>query len=175
LDILRGALRQTEAAGGGRFVLYDDFGRLCLRRSSSLARNLLLDIDGGTAFTRTLSIDRDTYNQIRLICDSRRGRSVTVAGDARTQAEWGRLLLTERIADDLSARVKAAELLRRHNRPSRELTVGGVPGDPGVRAGCSVHASGRLTGLPGSTLWFIARARHVWNDGGYMMDLEMSI
>ena|GEM_PF-1121113 len=172
LDILRGALRETEAAGGGRFILYDDFGRLTLRRAWDLRRDVWIGAENGRAFVRTLSIDIDTYNHIKLICDTRRGRSVTVASDAGTEAEWGKLQYTERIADDFNARFRAEELLKRHNRARREISVGGVPGRPAVRAGCSVVIAKELAGGDGDALCFVERARHVWRDGGYVMDLD---
>jgi hypothetical protein len=174
LDVLRNALRETEAAGGGRFMLYDDFGRLRLRDTRDFMTDVLIGPDGGRTFTRTLSIDIDTYNHIRLICGSSRGRSVTTAGDPRTESEWGKLVLTERIADGTRARVKAAELLRQHNRVRREISVGGVPGIPAVRAGCRTALAGSLAGCEGSAVCTVERARHVWDGGGYTMDLEVT-
>jgi hypothetical protein len=70
--------------------------------------------------------------------------------------------------------VKAASILKMYSKEKRELSVGGVVGDPSVRGGCSLFAGGRLTGLPGNTLCIVERARHVWKDGGYFMDLELS-
>lgn len=182
LDIMRNALLETGAAGGGRFILYDDFGQLRLRDARDWRTDILIGVTSGRTFTRSLSIDRDTYNHIRLICDTRRGRSVTVANDPRTEAEWGKLQLTQRIADDTSARVKAAELLKRHNRVRREISVGGVPGDPSVRAGAGVTLdpasgiAGRGGQMPGSPgiVCCVERARHVWKEGGYTMDLEVT-
>jgi hypothetical protein len=174
LDVMRNALKETEAAGGGRYILYDDFGRLDLRLASGWRTDILIGEDNGQSFTRTLSIDKDTYNNVKLICDTRRGRTVTSAGDRHTETEWGRLQYVERIADDFNADVKAGELLKRFNRARREISIGGTPGHPSVRAGASVVLTGRLAGGDGNALCFVERARHIWRSGGYTMDLEVS-
>ena len=172
-DILRNALARTEEMGGGRFILYDSFGALTLRRAGAMRRNLLVGADAGQVFTRTLSIDRDTYNAVKLVCDKKTGRAVYTAEDPGSVRAWGRLQFFEKIADDTNGAARAAELLARGNRASRELFVGGVPGDRAVRAGCSLWVSGELAGEGEAALCSVERARHLWKDGGYFMDLEL--
>ncbi|MDR0294323.1 MAG: hydrolase [Oscillospiraceae bacterium] len=172
-DILRNALARTEAAGGGRFVLYDDFGELTLRRAGEMRRGLLIGSDGGRTFTRTATIDWDTYNTVKLVCDKKKGRTVHTASDAQNVSRWGKLQYFGKLADDFNGGAKAGELLRLHNRERRELFVGGAPGDCSVRAGCSLAVSGELTG-GGDAPYTVERARHVWKNGRYFMDLTLT-
>jgi hypothetical protein len=174
LDLMRNALRETQAAGGGRFVLSDEFGRLCLRRAGEPRSGLIIGAGGSVSSVCSYSIDADTYNHIRLICDDpRRGRTVTFRNDPKTEAEWGKLQYTERITGEVNANMRAGELLSQHNRVRRELFCGGVPGDPAVRAGVGVTVVPELAGGAGERC-VVERARHVWKNGGYMMDLEVS-
>jgi hypothetical protein len=172
-DILRNALARTGEAGGGRFVLYDEFGALTLKRAEEMARGLLIGAAGGQTFCRTVSIDRGVYNAVKLVCDKKTGRAVYTAADAESAARWGRLQHFGKLADDFNGNVRAAALLRLYNKERRELSIGGVPGDSSVRAGCSLYAAKELSGGIGNTLCFVERARHTWRDGGYFMDLEV--
>ena len=173
-DILRNALARTGQMGGGRFVLYDDFGALTLKRAGDMRRGLWIGADSGQTFTRTLTIDRDTYNAVKLVCDRKTGRAVYTAADPQNIQNWGKLQYFSKISDDFSGDARAAELLKLYNRERRELFAGGVPGDAAVRAGCSLVAGGALTGEEGDTLCAVERARHLWKDGGYCMDLELT-
>jgi hypothetical protein len=173
-DILRNALARTWEAGGGRFILYDDFGALTLAKAGDMRRDLLVCAESGQTFSRSISIDRDTYNTVKLVCDTKDGRTVYAAADTGNQSKWGKLQYFEKIPDGFNGSVRAAELLKLYNRERRELVIGGVQGDLSVRAGCSLLISGDLTGKPGNTLCFVERARHVWKEGGYFMDLEVT-
>lgn len=171
-DIMRNALIRTEEAGGGRYVIHDACGALSLRKAEDLRRNLLICADCGQTFSRTVSIDSDTYNTVKLVCDSKSGRTEYIAADAGNTARWGKLQYFQKITDD-SGGQKADSLLKLYNRERRELFVGGVNGDTSVHAGCSLYADGSVTG-EGAALCIVERARHRWQNGGYWMDLTLT-
>ncbi|MDR0326300.1 MAG: hydrolase [Oscillospiraceae bacterium] len=172
-DILRNALAKTEAAGGGRYVLYDDFGALSLAGTEDMRRGLLVGADAGQTFLRSVSIDRDSYNTVKLVCERKSGRSIFTAEDPQNAARWGKLQYFEKIPDNVNGQAMAAALLRQYNRERRELYIGGVPGDPAVRAGCSLYLSAWLAGGADAAC-SVERARHRWEGGGYTMDLELT-
>jgi hypothetical protein len=175
-DIISNALRKTEEAGGGKFTLYDDFGALTLVRSSEMRLDILLDESGGTGFTRTISVDRDTYNSIKLFSDTQKtGRQFFTASDRGNAAKWGKLQYVERIAADNNwqGQAKANALLNLYNKEQRTLSVSGVHGNAGVRAGCSLSVDRELSGGGNNAVFVVERARHYWNGGRWSMDLEL--
>ena len=175
-DIISNALRKTEESGGGLFTLYDDFGELTLVPASEMQLDTLLNESNGTGFTRTISIDRDTYNSIKLFSDTKKtGRQFFTASDAGNTAQWGKLQYAARIAADDNAQghAMANSLLNLYNKEQRTLEVTGVHGNPLVRAGCSLMVNPELSGNPHGNACIVERAIHRWANGRYSMDLEL--
>ena len=52
------------------YVLYDDFGKLCLKNLERMKVGLVIDEETGENFDYESSIDSDTYNQIKLTYDN---------------------------------------------------------------------------------------------------------
>ena len=172
-DIMSNALKATEEAGGGQFALYDDFGALCLVPSSETRLALLLREDSAKEFMRNVSIDSDTYNQIKLICNTKDGQYVSTSSDGASIERWGRLQYLGRVSEDENAQAKARSLLRLHNKERKSLSVSGIHGDAQARAGCSLWVGKGLCGTARDALCLIKTARHHWNGGRYSMDLEL--
>ena len=55
---------------GKVYVLYDDFGKLCLKPYESLLLPLYIDEDTAQGYSYTSSIDSDVYNRIKLAWDN---------------------------------------------------------------------------------------------------------
>jgi len=173
-DIIHNALRKTEEAGGERFALYDDFGKLTLVPASEMRLDAALTDDGGTGFLRTISIDKDTYNNVKLVRDTRTsGRQFFTESDAGNTAQWGKLQYFAKVGEDENATAKANSLLNLYNKEQRTLSVDGVHGHPQVRAGCSLMVSPELSGNPHGNACIVERAIHRWANGRYSMDLEL--
>ena len=48
------------------YVLYDDVGKLTLRNVEDMKLNVMIDDETAQDYDFTVSIDKDTYNQIKL-------------------------------------------------------------------------------------------------------------
>jgi hypothetical protein len=174
-DIIHNALRKTEEMGGGRFSLYDDFGKLTLVPASEMRLDVMLTEDGGTGFLRTVSIDKDTYNNVKLVRDTKNGREFFTASDAGNQAQWGKLQYLAKADEEEDAQAKANSLLNLYNKEQRTLSVTGVHGHPQVRAGCSLMVNDKLSGNPHGNPCVVELAIHRWTGGRWAMDLELKM
>ena len=65
-DIILNALDLTMMATGKMFVLYDDVGKLTLRNAEDMKLNVMIDDETAQDYDFTVSIDKNTYNQIKL-------------------------------------------------------------------------------------------------------------
>ena len=68
-DIILNALDETIRNRKEMYVLYDDFGKLCLKNLERMKVGLVIDEETGENFDYESSIDSDTYNQIKLTYD----------------------------------------------------------------------------------------------------------
>ena len=170
-DMLENALDETYRATGRRYVLYDDFGRLCLKSAGSLILPLLLDGDTVQGFCCEESIDSETYTRVRLLYeDGRRGiRQLFSGANESLEERWGVLQYFEKLSDPTGGWERVSSLLRTHNEPSLTVTVTGALGHPSVRAGVSL-----FTDLPGADRTMtVESARHVFRGPVHTMDLEL--
>ena len=90
-DIILNALDETIRNRKEMYVLYDDFGKLCLKNLERMKVGLVIDEETGENFDYESSIDSDTYNQIKLTYDnSETGkRDVYMAKDSSNIEKWG--------------------------------------------------------------------------------------
>lgn len=69
-DMVANAHDITLMNTGKMYVLYDDFGKLNLKNISSMKVKIVVDTETGQKYDYTSSIDKDTYNQIKLYRDN---------------------------------------------------------------------------------------------------------
>jgi hypothetical protein len=77
------------------------------------------EMGGGTGFLRTISIDKDTYNNVKLVRDTKNGREFFTASDAGNQAQWGKLQYLAKADEEEDAQAKANSLLNLYNKEQR--------------------------------------------------------
>ena len=120
-DIILGALDETTQATGKLFVLYDDFGKLCLRNIANMKREFLVDRDVSEDIDYSSSIDSQTYNKVKLAYEnSDTGkRDVFIAQDGEAMNRWGVLQYYESVQTETGAAQKADALLKLYNRKTR--------------------------------------------------------
>ncbi|MFR0941601.1 MAG: hypothetical protein ACLSF2_04260 [Butyricicoccus sp.] len=92
-DMLGNASDLTIINTGKVYVLYDDFGKLCLKPYESLLLPLYIDEDTAQGYSYTSSIDSDVYNRIKLAWDNDETgvREVHVMNNTASQSKWGTL------------------------------------------------------------------------------------
>lgn len=138
-DIVQNALDSTLMNARKLYVLYDDFGRICLKNIASMKIPLLIDEETGQNFDYTSSIDSETYNRIKLTRDNEKTgkRDVYMVQDGEHINQWGVLQYYDTIKDGENGAAKAEALLQLYNTKTRNLSIKGAFGDIRIRAGTS--------------------------------------
>ena len=175
-DVIQGALDQTLLNTGELFVLYDDCGKLSLRNVRSMAVGYLIDTSNAGDFTYERSIDRATYNRIRVVVEEGGDsgqRNAYQAQDSSSIARWGVLQLTEKAETAATAKSKASQMLTYYNRETRSLSLKSVFGDIRVRAGCSVPVTIDLGDVVLQQFLVVEKAQHIFRENEHFMDLVM--
>ena len=172
-DMILNAVDETVQATGNLFVLYDDFGKICLRNIKNMKRDFLLDCDVTEDIDYTSSIDKQTYNKIKLTYENEEKgeREVFVAQDGSHINLWGVLQYHETLKSEIGAAEKANVLLRLYNQKTRCLTVKNVLGDVSVRAGTLVPVHLNLGDMIAKTYMLVDRARHTFKENQHLMEL----
>ncbi len=174
-DMLQNALDLTVIHQKKLFVLYDDFGKLCLRNVASLRLSALLDSETGESYEYTTTIDSDVYNQVKLTYDNEKTgkREVYLAKDSGNIAQWGVLQYCDTLQDGEDGKTKADAFLKLYNRKKRSLTLSGVLGDIRVRAGNSLVVNLKLDDLEVNNYMVVERVKHRFENGEHKMDLTL--
>ena len=139
-DIILNALDETIRNRKEMYVLYDDFGKLCLKNLERMKVGLVIDEETGENYDYESSIDSDTYNQIKLTYDnSDTGkREIYMAKDSSNIEKWGVLQYFDTIDEKTNGAVKARALLDLYNQKTRSLEIKNALGDVRVRGGSLV-------------------------------------
>lgn len=169
LDIIETALDETVRYTGALYVLYDDCGSLTLKKAENMKLPLLIDATQTGTYTYKSSIDKQTYNSVKIIDESGRSYAAT---DAAKIKKWGVLQLTDSVKSTSGA-AKAASLLNLYGDKTRTLTLQSVIGDPRVRSGCSVIVQLNLGDMELQSWMLIEQATHKFKSGAHLMDLKV--
>lgn len=183
-DIINKALEITLDMKGEIYTLYDDFGKLSLKRMENMATDLLICEISGEDYNYTSSIDSNTYNKIKITYDneSTGKREVFIAQDSTNINKWGALQYYEAINTDskksiesirATAKLMTDMMLTTYNQVSKSLTFRNLLGDTRARAGSSVWVSINLGDVYLNNYMLINKAIHTFSFGNHTMDLEL--
>ena len=175
LDMIQNALDETLAQTGQMFVLYDEGGFLTLRNTNDMRLNLLIDAESGESFDYESSIDKNTYNQVKLAyLNDRIGKQESyLAKDAQKISEWGVLQYFEPVKSMVGAAEKAQALLKLYDQKTRRLTIRNAFGDTRVRAGSTVMVSLELQDMQWNSYLMVEKVAHRFGGGVHLMDLSL--
>lgn len=157
-DMMKYALNDTLVNGKQWYIIRDNFGVLEHINIMSLKTNLILgDRSGVTDFTYETSIDKDTYNQIKLYRDNESSgkREIFIVNDTINGGDnlkaWGILQLYQKVDEKLNlAQIeqKARGMLSLYNNTKRSLKIDAT-GIPYICAGsifrCRIQDIGDLS------------------------------
>lgn len=179
LDILQNASDLTVLNTGVLYVLYDDFGKLTLKSLKDMILDVVVDEDTAKGYDYASSIDKDTYNKIKLAVDNSQigERETYVLNEPVNQGKWGQLQYYEKIDGSPTATVlaqRAKVLLNYYNKKHRTLTVKGVFGDIRVRGGSLVVVNMGLGDISVKNYMCVEKVTHTWEHGLHTMDLSLS-
>lgn len=178
LDILANASDLTVINKGKLYVLYDDFGKLCLKDIQSMLLPILVDEDTAESYDYSSTIDDNVYNRIKLAVDNDKTgeRELYITNDAVNQSVWGVLQYYEKLSDVTSTTVKekGSTLLKYYNKKQRTLKIKNCMGDIRVRGGSSLVVKLDLPDMKVQNYMVVEKVKHTFNDDGHRMDLDVS-
>lgn len=179
-EMIENALDLELSNTGQLYVLYDDFGKLTLKRLSEMyvgepEAYLLIDEETGENYDYASSIDENTFNKIKLTYDNEETgtREVYVAQDGVNINRWGILQYFESISDGENGQAKVDALLKLYNRKTRSLQISGAIGDNRVRAGSLVAVNLDLGDRKLSNFMLVESCKHVYRQDEHWMDLTL--
>lgn len=188
LDMCQNALDLTMIHTDKMFVLHDDCGQLTLKDIEDLQSNILIDSDTAQDFSYTGTIDKGTYNLIKLdVDDGDNGHKVYYSPASNedyeaseTRKQWGVLQFYENAnPHNQSPQDLADHLLSHYNRVSRSLTIKGAAGDLSIRGGSMLWMNVHI----GDTDWnqedneaklaIVEQVTHHFSNHEHTMDMDV--
>lgn len=175
IDIILDSLDLTLIHTGKIYVLYDDAGSLTLNDVENMKLDIM--IDGSTAqdYDFKISIDSDTYNQIKVYYDNNKTkkREVYMTKDTETINKWGILQKNESIEKNANGQEIAERYLGLYNRPTRSLNIKGAFGDIRVRAGCLIPVFLDIKEMELKNYLLVESVTHNIDEGIHTMDMTL--
>lgn len=177
LDMIQTALELTLRNTNKMFVLYDDFGKLCLKYTENMDVPILIDEETAQNYSYESTIDKDTYNRIKLFYDNKNTgrRDVYMSIDSKTQELWGILQYCQSLNEKQTANasVMADKLLKHYDQKTRRLSINNAFGDVRVRGGSGIWVRLNLGDILVNHKMRVENVTHKFNDGIHTMDLEL--
>lgn len=174
-DMVQNALDQTLENTQNMFVLYDNFGKICLKNILSMQIPILIDEETSQNFSYSSSIDGSTFNKIKLVYenDETGGRDTYIAKHDGNIEGWGILQYFEFLQKDENGSAKADELLSLYNKKTKALSVSGAFGDTRVRAGCLVVVRLDLGNAMVDSWMLVESCKHEFKNNLHLMELNL--
>lgn len=157
------------------YVLYDDFGKICLKNIERMKLGLVIDAETGSNYDYSSSIDSDTYNQIKLTYDNENTgkREVYIAKDTSNINKWGILQYYDTIDENTNGTSKADALLELYNKKTRNLKITNALGDVRVRGGSMVIVQLELDDVTVQNFMIVEKVTHTFKNKEHFMDLTL--
>lgn len=174
-DIILNALDETIQYKKEMYVLYDDFGQICLKNIERMKVGLIIDEETAQNFDYQSSIDTDTYNKVKLVYDNEKTgkREVYIAQDTSNMNKWGVLQYFDTIDEKTNGAVKAKTLLNLYNQKTRNLEIKNAIGDIRVRGGSLIIVNLDLGDVKLQNFMLVEKAKHTFKNGEHFMDLTL--
>lgn len=172
IDIVMRALEFDRVYSGKKYVLYDDFGKVCLKESGRLDSGYVIDKNNTGNFSYCSSIDEDSFTAVKVRRKGNKNEVLTVKNDEGIK-NWGFLqeLYVAEKDEDLA---KAAEVrLKEGNKRTRRITVENVLGNTSVRAGSSVFVSLDIGDIIINDFFTASEVTHKFYNGEHIMDVVL--
>ena len=180
LEMIENALDLTLQNTKEMFVLYDDFGKLTLKNISSMKvgsgeQYLLIDQESGQDYDYSISIDGNSYNQIKLSYEDKKAgkRETYIAKSGENINKWGLLQYFDTLKEGENGQAKADALLALYNRKTKKLKLKNVLGDDRVRAGSLIVVKLMLEESSIQNFMLVEECSHSYKEGEHWMDLSL--
>lgn len=176
LDMIQNALDITLTNSRIMYVLYDLAGKLTLTSLNNMRVGLLVDAETIEDYDYSTSIDKETYNRVKLVHEDQEtgNRSVYIAEDRNgTMKQWGTLQHFETVHDTVNAQNKANALLKLYNAKTRNLTLKNQFGDLRIRAGSLPIVKLQLEDMSIDGYMLVEKCKHIFKQDEHFMDLTL--
>ncbi|WP_432719200.1 XkdQ/YqbQ family protein [Pectinatus frisingensis] len=177
IDIIQNLLDMTTQNVGKIYVLYDNFGKLTLSDVEDLKVNLLLDNEAAEDYSYESSIDKDTYNRIKLYYDNKDEgkRDVWLSVDSANIKRWGVLQMTKSVNPKkaINFAEMADTLLKSHNRVKRTLSIQNAFGNLKIRAGSMFYINLDFGDVKLTKPIIVESVKHKFSNNLHLMDLTV--
>ena len=180
-EMIENALDLTLTNTKEMFVMYDDFGKISLKNIANMKVGnddegyLCIDNETAENFDYVSSIDKNTYNKIKLTYENEETskRDVYIAQHGENMNLWGVLQYYDKLQKGESGKAKADALLQLYNKKTRELKISGAFGDTRVRAGSLLLVRLNLGDVNISNFMMVEKVKHNFMLDHHSMDLTL--
>lgn len=160
------------------FFLLDDFGGLSIQASEDHVLDFVIgDQSLMTGYSSQVSIDSDTYNQIKLYRDNKETgkREIYMAKDSVNIAKWGLLQLYQSVDEEMNE-AQIGEMLNMlaaiKNRETRSLKIEAL-GDIRVRSGYYLRII--ISDLGINQRFIVDECTHKFSDNEHTMSINLRV
>lgn len=174
-DMIMTAIEKTTEATGEIFILYDKFGKLTLCPLKHMKRNVVIDASVIGDFEYESTIDKKTYNVIRVAYKSKAdGATVyNTMKDVKNIAKWGMLQLTVKANNSFRSSTVGQQMLSLYNSKTKTLKIKNAMGANEVVAGAVIMVNLDLGDMKLTNNMVVDSVTHRVEDGLYSMDLAL--
>lgn len=178
-DIMNMALFLTHVNAHKMYQVYDDAGAITLASDEDLKLDLYIDADTFENFSMESSIDKDTYNYIKVVRnvpdgDHRKLQRTGVVSDEEHVKEWGRLQQLYMPDDKVTNAIElAVNMIKIKNRKTRKMRLKNVLGDVRVRGGSILYVKHNFGDVNVDSYVMVESVTHNFGNGIHLMDLDM--
>lgn len=177
LDMVYQSIKDNLLANTYMYVLYDDFGALRLDDIYDMRLPLVLG-DHSLVYKYEFeeSIDKDTFNQIKLAYDNKNTgkRDIYLVLDSNNISKYGLLQHFEKVNSGNAGQIidKANALIKLKNRETNTLSIDAF-GDARVRGGTGIKVE--LTDAGINSWAIVNKVSHKIENGIHTMSLDLII
>lgn len=181
IDIIMYALDQTiiNTPKHDIYHLFDHQGKLMLKSIEAMKIDIYIDDDVMENINYKTSIDKDTFNQVKVVRnvpDGDKKKLVTTAilKDDENIKKWGRLQYLMMPDDKVTNAVdRAKRIMTLKNRKTREIRLKNVIGDTRVRGGTMLYLKKNLGDIEINNYVMVEAVTHTFKHGYHSMDLDV--
>jgi len=173
-DMVQNALDETLVQTNEMYVLYDDCGKLTLKNIENMRLDLLITDETAQNFSYESSIDKQTYNRIKLVKETENDEAAQqYVITSESANKWGILQYTKKIENMINLKETAQNLLSLYDKRTRTLSIDNVFGDIRVRAGVSLPIHLNIGDMILNNYMIVESAKHTFKNEEHFMDLSL--
>ncbi len=179
-DMIENALSLTTQNKGKMYVLYDDFGKLTLKNITDMkvgksGKYLAITEESAEDYAFESTIDKDTYNQVKLVYEDseNHSRDVYMTKNSAHINRWGVLQYYDTIQKGENGKAKADMLLKLYDAKTRSLQIKNAAGDSRVRGGSMILVQLDTGDTKISNWMLVEKAKHEYKNGLHTMTLDV--